>query len=668
LLASGTIVGGYRVDGTLGEGGMGVVYRATQLSLNRTVALKVLATELSDDATFRERFRREGLLQAAIEHPHIVTVYEAGETEHGLFLAMRMVRGPTLKDRIQAGGLDQVEALRILHAVADALDSAHEVGLTHRDVKPQNILIGARDHAYLADFGLTNVPDEAGGLTGTGQFIGTIDYVSPEQVRGEGATSASDVYALAGVLYECLTGEVPYARATEAAVLYAHISEPAPKVTEKRGDLPAEIDEVVARGMSKDPDERHPTATELMRDAARVMGAAVPEPSTAPAAPAPGVASRAAATAPAAAAGGAIAPVGESTVARDTLRAPPPGAATAPAAVAAPATAPASAAAPPAAPPRPAERAPSRRLALAGAAVLLVVAALAGIVLGGSGSSEEEPEVALASSVSAGGLDLSFPDDWSRRSAPAEIPGLSPSEAITLVPEGVRGALLVAGTTDASGSTLLPLAFLDTLPEPPTAETVRLGELQAYRYAGLQPEGSAGSLTVYAAPTTNGVATIVCQAPAGDAGGEFLSECERVAASVQLTGGRALPLGPSEDYARALNSALADLDSARRAGSRRLRDAGTPDAQATAARRLAGAYERAAGRLSRAPAGPAERVSHQAIVTAVRGTGRAYERLGAAAARGDQDAYRRAGTAITQGEARLTRELRELDRLGYDVG
>jgi hypothetical protein len=656
LLGSGTIVGGYRVDGTLGEGGMGVVYRATQLSLNRTVALKVLATELSEDPTFRERFRREGLLQAAIEHPHIVTVYEAGETEHGLFLAMRMVRGPTLKDRIQAGNLDQANALRILHAVAEALDAAHEVGLTHRDVKPQNILIGARDHAYLADFGLTNVPDEAAGrLTGTGQFIGTIDYVSPEQVRGEGATSASDVYALAGVLYECLTGEVPFPRPTEAAALYAHISEPPPKVTDKRSDLPAEIDEVVARGMAKDPDARHPTATELMRDAARSLGTTLAE-----AGPAPPVAGagRAAATAPSPAAGGAVVDIGETTVTRDI---PAPGAPTAPASVPAAGTAPA------AAPPRPAERAPSRGLVLAGAAVLLVVAAVAGVALGGSGSSdEEEPQAALGSSVSAGILDLSFPDDWSRADA-AGIEGLRLSNEIALAPERQRGALLAAGTTNGSGRTLLPGAFLDRLPDEPSGEAVRLGELQAYRYAGLEPEGEAGRLTVYTAPTTEGVATIACQARAGPAGGEFLTDCERVAATVQLTGAEALPLGPSERYARALTAALADLEDGRTRGTQRLRSADTPDAQAQAARGLAATYATAAGRLSRAPAGPAEREANQAIVAAVRDIRSGYERLASAAADGNGDAYRSASNAITKGNTRLTRALRELNSLGYDV-
>ena len=195
-----------------------------------------------------------------------MTVYEAGETEHGLFLAMRLVRGPTLKDDDpRRRARRRIAPCASSRPVADALDAAHEVGLIHRDVKPQNILVGARDHAYLADFGLTKAPDESGALTGTGQFVGTIDYVSPEQIRGEGASHRSDVYALAGVLYECLTARCPYPRPTEAAVLFAHISDPPPSLTEERPDLPAELDEVIARGMAKDPDERFASAGELMR-------------------------------------------------------------------------------------------------------------------------------------------------------------------------------------------------------------------------------------------------------------------------------------------------------------------------------------------------------------------------------------------------------------------
>jgi serine/threonine-protein kinase len=249
---------------------MGAVYEATQLSLNRVVALKLLAPNLSEDPGFRARFEREGQVQAALDNDHIVSVYEAGQSEYGLFLAMRLIPGPTLKQLILDGSLDPRRSVRLLAQVAHALDAAHQAGLIHRDIKPQNILIGARDHAYLADFGLIKAPDEAR-LTGTGQFIGTIDYVAPEQIQAEPATPASDIYALTGVLYECLTGEVPFPKPSEAATLHAHVMQPPPKVSDRRPDLPPALDGVIAAGMAKDPWSRPSLAVELIQSASRAL-------------------------------------------------------------------------------------------------------------------------------------------------------------------------------------------------------------------------------------------------------------------------------------------------------------------------------------------------------------------------------------------------------------
>jgi serine/threonine protein kinase len=249
---------------------MGAVYQATQLSLNRVVALKLLAPNLSDDAGFRARFEREGQVQAALDHEHIVAVYEAGQSEYGLFLAMRLIAGPTLKRLILDDELDPRRSVRLLAQVANALDAAHAAGLIHRDIKPQNILIDKGDHAYLADFGLIKAPEEAR-LTGTGQFIGTIDYVAPEQVQGEPATSASDCYALAGVLYECLTGEVPFPKPSEAATLHAHVMSPPPTVSALRPDLPPALDAVIAQGMAKDPWSRPSSTVELIQAASRAL-------------------------------------------------------------------------------------------------------------------------------------------------------------------------------------------------------------------------------------------------------------------------------------------------------------------------------------------------------------------------------------------------------------
>ncbi len=266
----GDHVAGYRIESMLGRGGMGVVYEATQLSLKRPIALKILYPHLSQDPVFRARFRREGELQAAIDHPHIVTVYEAGEADEGLFLAMRLIRGSTLKDLIVAGELGGEDAVRLLMPIAEALDSAHAAGLTHRDIKPQNILVGPRGHAYLADFGLTRSTADTG-LTKTGQFVGTLDYVSPEQIRGEEASPASDIYALTAVLYECLCGVVPFPKPSDVAVLNAHVSDPPPLVTEHRPELAPAVDDVIARGMAKDANARQTSATEMIVEADRAI-------------------------------------------------------------------------------------------------------------------------------------------------------------------------------------------------------------------------------------------------------------------------------------------------------------------------------------------------------------------------------------------------------------
>jgi predicted Ser/Thr protein kinase len=275
VLSVGTEVAGYRIEGVLGQGGMGVVYEATQLSLNRRVAFKLLAASLSEDVAFQERFRREGRLQASIDHPHIVTVYEAGESEAGLFIAMRLIRGPNLKDLIVRGEVDPDRAIRLLGPVADALDEAHRLGLIHRDIKPQNVLVGARDHAYLADFGLIKAPD-ATALTMSGAFVGTLHYISPEQIRGEPAKAASDIYALAAVLYESLAGEVPFRRDTEAAIIYAHLSHDPPPLHERRAELPPAVDDVIRRGMAKDPELRPSSAIQLVEEAARALGSQAP--------------------------------------------------------------------------------------------------------------------------------------------------------------------------------------------------------------------------------------------------------------------------------------------------------------------------------------------------------------------------------------------------------
>ncbi len=275
----GSEFAGYRIERILGRGGMGVVYLAEHLRLHRRVALKLLAQELAQDPKFRERFVRESELAASLEHPNIIPIYDAGELGDELYIAMRYIEGTDLKSTIaSAGRLGPERALSILEQAAGALDAAHARGLVHRDVKPGNILLattpGTKKHAYLSDFGLTKRMTSDSGLTGTGQFVGTLDYAAPEQFEGKALDGRADVYSLACVAYECLTGEIPYRRDNQAALVYAHLMAEPPKVTERRPDLPEAIDQVVGRGMAKKSGDRYATAGAMIEDAKDALGEA----------------------------------------------------------------------------------------------------------------------------------------------------------------------------------------------------------------------------------------------------------------------------------------------------------------------------------------------------------------------------------------------------------
>ncbi|MGB7589459.1 MAG: serine/threonine-protein kinase [Solirubrobacterales bacterium] len=268
-LRAGDEFAGYRVEGVVARGGMGVVYRATQLDLDRTVALKLIAPEFAEDKQFRARFSRESQTAASIEHPNVIPIYEAGEEDGVLYLVMRFVAGSDLYELIEKEGpMDLQRAVGIIEQVAEALDAAHEKGLVHRDVKPRNILVvsqGGRERVYLTDFGLTKSTASTSQMTRTGQWLGTVDYVPPEQIEGGHLDARSDVYALGCVLYECLAGRVPFARDSEVARLFAHVKDPPPQLSAQRPDLPKALDEVIERAMSKAPEDRYPSAGDLGR-------------------------------------------------------------------------------------------------------------------------------------------------------------------------------------------------------------------------------------------------------------------------------------------------------------------------------------------------------------------------------------------------------------------
>jgi hypothetical protein len=260
----------YRILEQLGEGGMGVVYLAYDETLSRNVALKLLSERLAGNSQFRDRFVRESRLAAAIDHPNIIPVFEAGEDDGRLFIAMRYVRGMNLGQMLAAeGALAPARAVAIVEQVGRALDAAHRESLVHRDVKPANVMIDAaegREHCYLTDFGLTKNVGSSSGYTETGQFLGTLNYMAPEQIEGRAVDSRADLYALGCMLFECLAGVPPFVRDSDVATMYAHLREPVPSVCAARAGLPPAVDDVLARAMAKAPVDRHGSSAEMVTE------------------------------------------------------------------------------------------------------------------------------------------------------------------------------------------------------------------------------------------------------------------------------------------------------------------------------------------------------------------------------------------------------------------
>jgi serine/threonine protein kinase len=275
-LEEGASFGAYRIDRFLASGGMGAVYRAGDPQGQGLVALKVIGSKIADDVSFRARFEREVRLAAQLDHPHVVPLLDSGELNGTLFMVSKLIDGLSLQQALAVDGpLSLPGAARVIEQIASALDGAHALGLLHRDVKPGNILLegSAEDGtAYLTDFGLSKHVESTSGLTRAGTWVGTIDYAAPEQLQGLECDHRVDVYALGCVLYETLTGEVPFPHERDVRKMIAHISEPPPAVSEARPEA-AGFDEVVARAMAKAPDDRYASAGELGAAAAAALDA-----------------------------------------------------------------------------------------------------------------------------------------------------------------------------------------------------------------------------------------------------------------------------------------------------------------------------------------------------------------------------------------------------------
>jgi tRNA A-37 threonylcarbamoyl transferase component Bud32 len=278
-LSVGSTFAGCRLDAVAGRGGMGVVYRAHQIALDRPVALKAIAPALVENTAYRERFQREAHLAASIDHPNVIPVYEAGELDGSLYLIMRWVDGTDLRALLAASGrLPPPRAVRLLRPIASALAAAHRRGLVHRDIKPANVLIASGEedgdeHPYLTDFGIARRAEEGGTMTRTGVLVGTLDYTAPERIEGAKATPASDIYSFGCMLFEALTGSIPFEREREVQKLYAHVHEQPPSARAAAPEVPVGLDAAIMKAMAKEPGERFESAAQL----ASVMGQALEE-------------------------------------------------------------------------------------------------------------------------------------------------------------------------------------------------------------------------------------------------------------------------------------------------------------------------------------------------------------------------------------------------------
>jgi serine/threonine-protein kinase len=629
----GSELAGYRIETLIGRGGMGVVYRAEQIRLGRKVALKLLAPEMAANAGFRARFEHESRLAAALDHPNIVPLYEAGEAGGLLFISMRYVEGTDLRKLLDADGrLEPHRVLTIAAQVAGALDAAHTRGLVHRDVKPGNILIApgvaaGAEHCYLTDFGLTKDTSSPVELTATGTFVGTIDYIAPEQIEGAAPDGRGDQYALACVLFECLTGYPPFPRDQEIVVMWAHLQDEPPAVTAERPDLPPAIDDVIARGMAKAPGERFASCTAMV-DAARTALATF-------AAPVVDLTQERAKRAP------------ESHAAAQT--APPAAAQTAPPAAAQTAPPAAAQLAPLATP----TVAPTRRITPRGrrvvaalAAAAVVVAAIAGALAGkGKGGGSDHPPAPTP--ATAGALQLSYGAPWVPDHA-KPVAGLALRDPIALRAGNER---IVAGQIAKPGPGLLP----EGTPPPGATEVVDLGSTAALRHTGMR-----GQAELYVVPTDSGVQALSCA-------GTAAADCETVAATLRVRGAKPLDVRPSTVYAAALAKLLAGRAERATADQHALTRAGNSRTQAAAAHEAArwqAAYQRRALRLTPPPVA---RAANGAVVAAIAQIKRSYRRLDAAATARDNAAYRGAARAVRTSEAHLATAVGALKLLGYDV-
>ncbi len=649
------VVGRYEIQRQLGRGGMAVVYLARQTDLDRLVALKELNAVGSEDPAIVARFLRESRLAGSLSHSNIVMVHDYFEWEGTPYIAMEYVPGGSLRSRVHALELPQIAG--VLEDVFAGLSWAERHGIVHRDLKPENVMVTADGRAKIADFGIakarTALPETF--KTATGMTLGTPHYIAPEQAMGQPVSPASDLYSVGCMAYEMLAGQLPFADTDEPmAIMLRHVSEKPRPVTSVRPGTDPRLSEWVGSLLRKNPSERPQSAAQAWHgleeiiDAlegprwhrrARLTDATDQRPTPGPYTPPPHT---------------AVPPVPPFT----SLGLPPAGT---PDATTVPPRQPLTE---PTGPPPARRRVPVKPL-LAGAVALLAAAvAIAASSAGGGGGTAGAPAQAGTApgriDVDVGPLRASVPATWKPLPVGLDVPGLRLSPQTTLAPRGTQAAgvaVIGIASPSADNATLLAPGF-GPVPAPETVAR-NDGGLSALRYRDATPKGLNGTVTVYAAPTAKGVATLACIGPID-------AECARIAASLRAPGVQTFPAGPDPAVATALKAAFTRLDRALGTTPANLARPKTPTGQASAAATISTAYRHAADAIAAVAHGPADTTSLDTLRTGLRHAKVAYADLAAAARHHDREKFRAASTRARTAQALVKRGAAAFTAAGYN--
>jgi serine/threonine protein kinase len=666
-------VGRYEVIEELGRGGMATVFLARQSDLDRLVALKELSAFRQADPSFTQRFLRESRLAGSLSHPNIVTVHDYFEYDQVPYIAMEYVECGSLRPHIGHVSLTQVAG--ILEGMLSALDYAERHAIVHRDLKPENVMVTAGGQVKITDFGIAKATGSARTsslLTDAGTTVGTPNYMAPEQAMGRDIGPWTDLYSIGVMAFEFFVGHVPFSDTEEPmAILMRQVSDPIPPASSVNPEVHPAISDWIERLLVKKPEERTQSAAEAWHDFEEIVlelvgprwrrSARLLEPSQR----APDTPAGPHTTAPTRAAQPPLMP---------TLGAPDSPSrwlqrTTAP-------EAPTRKLSEDTAPTR-AQRRPRRRIPTLARSVLLLFAVFfaAAAALGGRGSPSQPAIDAAAitptSTVTGRDMALKVPRGWSRLRRAPDL-GLPLSHATAVGPRGGDRVLafgLVKGAA-ANNSSLLPATFLGATGQAsggvPPRKAVRLPghNLQAWRYGKLQPLGADRELTIYTVPSSAGVATVACAAPAGQ-GRAMAAQCDAIAATLELRNATPYPVGPSNAYASSLNGTIGNLQQAATPAEQTLVASRTLAGQAAAARSLASAYAVAAAQLGSLDLSPADRSANARLASALRAAARAYSRAAWAATSGNADAYRAASAAIPAAKARVNSALAGVRAAGY---